>query len=79
MSVRALSAAVVLLATLAAAGCGQTGALRLPEQAPERESYLIGRNPNAKPRAKAAGDALPAAEAPVDEPAPAVPAPAPAP
>ena len=72
MSVRAFPVALAL-SVLALAGCGQTGALRLPDQAPERESYLIGRNPNAKPRSAPAA-VLPAAEAPVDEPAPAIPA-----
>lgn len=38
-----------LLMSALLAGCGQTGPLHLPADAPAREHYLIGANPNAKP------------------------------
>jgi hypothetical protein len=67
-----LTLAALGLAALIATGCGQTGALRLPAQAPERESYLIGRNPNARPKTV---EPAPAPTVQPAEPDPAVPAP----
>lgn len=60
--------APIVLAALVASGCGQTGALRLPADAPARESYLIGGNPNTPPKVATSGDA------PADQPAEPVPA-----
>lgn len=70
MSARALLA-VSLLATLALsqflAGCGQTGPLHMPADAPAGEGYLIGSNPNVKKKAEAKPAAAPpAAETPAD-------------
>ena len=63
--------AAALLAMLALAGCGQTGPLHLPADAPSREGYLIGSNPNAKKKAATEPAALaPAAvETPAEAPA----------
>lgn len=77
MSARVL-VAVSLLATLALtqglAGCGQTGPLHLPADAPSGEGYLIGSNPNAKKKAGAQpAAALPAVESPAEVPAPTTP------
>ena len=74
MSARVLIAAS-LLAALAIAGCGQTGPLHLPADAPPREGYLIGSNPNAKKKAAAAAETpTPAAvETPAEASAPATP------
>lgn len=73
MSARALLV-VSLLATLALsqalAGCGQTGPLHLPADAPAGEGYLIGSNPNVKKKADAKPAAAPpAASAPAEAPA----------
>jgi len=69
MSARVLIAAS-LLAALAITGCGQTGPLHLPADAPSREAYLIGSNPNGKPKAAAKPDApAAAAEMPAEAPA----------
>lgn len=70
-----LPSAVIGLGVLAIAGCGQTGALRLPQEAPARESYLIGSNPNAAPKRAPAAVETPAEQP--DEPASVVPEPAP--
>ncbi|WP_366943299.1 lipoprotein [Nevskia sp.] len=67
MSARALFIASLLAVT----GCGQTGALHLPADAPSREGYLIGSNPNAKKKAAAepAAPAPAAVETPAEAPA----------
>ncbi len=67
--------AASLLAALAIAGCGQTGPLHLPADAPPREGYLIGSNPNTKKKAAAepAAPAPAAVETPAEAPAPATP------
>lgn len=70
MSARAVVAAAALLALLA--GCGQTGPLHLPADAPDNEAYLIGGNPNAK-KADAKKAAKPAT-APAAQPGPETPA-----
>lgn len=58
-----------LLSGLAA--CGQTGPLRMPEDAPAKERYLIGKaKPKPAPAAPApAPEAIPAAAAPASTPA----------
>lgn len=63
--------AAALLAMLALAGCGQTGPLHLPADAPSREGYLIGSNPNAKKKAatEPAAPAPAAVETPAEAPA----------
>lgn len=66
MPARALSAAI-LVSSLVVGGCGQTGALHLPADAPSREAYLIGSNPNAKKKG-ATTPAPAAAETPADAP-----------
>jgi len=73
MSARVL-VAISLLATLALtqglAGCGQTGPLHMPADAPAGEGYLIGSNPNAKKKAEAQPAATPpAAAVPAETPA----------
>ncbi|WP_156891527.1 LPS translocon maturation chaperone LptM [Nevskia ramosa] len=78
MSARVL-VAVSLLATLALsqilAGCGQTGPLHMPADAPAGEGYLIGSNPNVKKKADAKPAAAPpAAATPAATPADAAPA-----
>ena len=65
MSARALFIASLLALT----GCGQTGALHLPADAPPREGYLIGSNPNAKKKAAAEPAAPAPAAAAVETPA----------
>lgn len=68
MSARVLFAAS-LLAALAITGCGQTGPLHLPADAPSREAYLIGSNPNAKKKAPDAPAPDAAVETPAEAPA----------
>lgn len=70
MPARAVVAAAAMLALLA--GCGQTGPLHLPADAPDNEAYLIGGNPNAR-KADTKKTAKPAT-APAAEPAPEAPA-----
>lgn len=74
MSARVMIAAS-LLAALVITGCGQTGPLHLPADAPNRESYLIGSNPNARKKAaeEPAAPAPAAVETPAEAPAPATP------
>jgi len=67
MSARVLLA--VSLFTAGAAGCGQTGPLHLPADAPSREGYLIGSNPNAKKKAAAEPAVAAPAAATVESPA----------
>lgn len=71
MSARALPAALLLAAAGVCGGCGQTGPLHLPADAPSREGYLIGSNPNAKKKADPAPvpTPTPAAESPAEAPA----------
>lgn len=67
MPVRATVAAAAMLALSLLAGCGQTGPLHLPADAPDREGYLLGGGKK-KPK--------PAEAAPADVPAAAPKAPA---
>lgn len=69
MSARVLPAALLLAAAGLSSGCGQTGPLHLPADAPSREGYLIGSNPNAKKKANPAPAATPAAKPPAEAPA----------
>ena len=77
MPVRAPVAAAALLGLSLLAGCGQTGPLHLPDDAPAREAYLLSGNKNRKPKtaeAAPAGAAAPApAEVPAEAPAPTTP------
>lgn len=79
MSARAPVAATALLALSLLAGCGQTGPLHLPADAPDREGYLLGGGKK-KPKPAAAAPASmptpaasPAAEVPAEAPAPTTP------
>lgn len=80
MPVRAPVAAAAVMALSLLAGCGQTGPLHLPADAPDREGYLLGGGKKKKPKPAAAAPApaaSPAAEVPVEAaPDAATPAPA---
>ncbi|MBA4285326.1 MAG: hypothetical protein C0434_07310 [Xanthomonadaceae bacterium] len=70
MSARLLLAVSLFAAGAAVSGCGQTGPLHLPADAPSREGYLIGSNPNARKKAAASPEApAPAVETPAETPA----------
>ena len=71
MSARAPVAAAAMLALSLLAGCGQTGPLHLPADAPDREGYLLGGGKK-KPKPAEATPAAPAAT-PAEVPAAAAP------
>jgi len=73
MPVRAPVAAAAVMALSLLAGCGQTGPLHLPEDAPPREGYLLGGGKK-KPKAAKSEAAAAPATAPTPSPAGEVPA-----
>ena len=74
MIARVLACPALLASAMFIGGCGQTGPLHLPADAPARENYLIGADGGSKKKAApksgapAAAPAATPAELPVDAP-----------
>lgn len=72
MIARVLACLALLASAVSVGGCGQTGPLHLPADAPARENYLIGADGGGNKKKAASPSSAPAAtpaEVPVEAPA----------
>lgn len=71
MIARVLACLALLASAVSVGGCGQTGPLHLPADAPARENYLIGADGGGNKKKAASPSSAPAAtpaEVPVEVP-----------